>query len=84
MTKIAKPKGSVATAAVTMPTKPQQVVDMLRRENGTTLEEMSARANWLPHSTRAFMTGLKKKGYVIESEKRDGVRRYRIISPVAV
>ena len=61
-----------------MPTKHQQVVDLLSRENGATLEEMSALANWLTHSTRAFLTGLKKRGYEVDSNKFDGVRHYRI------
>ena len=62
----------------TLPTKHQQVVDLLSRENGATLEEMSALANWLIHSTRAFLTGLKKRGYDVDSSKVDGVRHYRI------
>lgn len=39
--------------------------------------KMSILANWLPHSTRAFLTGLKKKGYIIASDRIDSVRRYR-------
>ena len=60
--------------------KSQLVIDALNREGGATLEEMSAIAGWLPHSTRSFMTGLKKKGHVIESDKVDDVRHYRIVS----
>jgi DNA-binding IclR family transcriptional regulator len=59
-------------------TNNQQVIDLLSREGGATLDEMSTLASWQPHSTRSFMTGLKKKGYIIESDKTDGVRRYRI------
>lgn len=62
-------------------TKHSQVIALLQQKQGTTLEEMSALTNWLPHSTRAFMAGLRKKGHVIESEKIEGVRRYRITSP---
>lgn len=61
-------------------TKNQQVIDLLTHEGGATLDEMSTLAGWLPHSTRSFMTGLKKKGHVIESDKVEGVRRYRITS----
>lgn len=60
-------------------TKNQQVIELLSREGGATLEELSTLANWQPHSTRSFMTGLKKKGHVIESAKIDGVRRYHIV-----
>ena len=72
---------SIALTAATIPppTKHSQVVDFLSHKHGASLSEMSALTNWLPHSTRAFMTGLKKKGYLIESDKVDGVRQYRII-----
>lgn len=60
-----------------IPTKQQQVIDLLCRNGGAMLEEMATLGTWLPHTTRAFITGLKKKGYAITSEKVDGVRRYR-------
>lgn len=63
-----------------IPTKHQQIIDLLSREGGATLEAMSTKIGWLPHSTRAFMTGLKKKGYIIDSNKVEDVRRYRIIT----
>jgi hypothetical protein len=66
--------------ANSLPTKNQQVVNLLQRDSGATLDDMAALANWLPHSTRAFMTGLRKKGRVIDSTKTDGIRRYRIVS----
>lgn len=79
MTKIpeAKPTAEPVQSAPT--TKNQQVINLLSREGGATLEEMSKFAGWQPHSTRSFMTGLKKKGHAIDSAKVDGVRRYRIV-----
>jgi Protein of unknown function (DUF3489) len=77
-------KTDTATPATTqsnapaMPTKHLQVVELLSRDDGASLEEMSILANWLTHSTRAFLTGLKKKGYKVSSVKADGVRRYKI------
>ena len=65
---------------ITVPSKPQQILDLLNRDCGATLAELATFANWLPHSTRAYLTGLKKKGHVIDSDKVDGVRRYRISS----
>ena len=64
-------------------TKASQVIELLKRGDGASLEEMSTLANWLLHSTRAFLSGLKKKGYDINSDKVDGVRRYRIAPPVS-
>jgi predicted transcriptional regulator len=77
MTKTKKPEDIKATA---IPAKHQQVINLLKRKGGATIEELSTLANWLPHSARAYITGLKKKGHVVESDKVDGVRRYRITS----
>lgn len=77
-TSTSKTNTSGAIAPKAIPTKHSQVIDLLTRDGGATLEAMSTKVGWLPHSTRAFMTGLKKKGYVIESEKVEGVRHYRI------
>lgn len=80
MTKTQKSKPTAAPAKQLPPTKNKQVIDLLLSEGGATLEDMSTLASWQPHSTRSLMTGMKKKGHVIESYKIDGVRRYRIIS----
>ncbi|MFM6831469.1 MAG: DUF3489 domain-containing protein [Novosphingobium sp.] len=58
--------------------KTDHVLDLLRRPDGATLEQLVAATGWLPHTTRAAMTGLKKKGHPLVSEKTDGIRRYRI------
>jgi len=79
MPKTSAAKPTAQSAKPEPKTKNQQVIDLLSSEGGATLEEMSTLASWLPHSTRSFMTGLKKKGHVIESDKIDGVRRYRIV-----
>ena len=80
MTKTSAPKPTAPPTKPEPKTKNQQVIDLLSTDGGVTLEEMSALAGWLPHSTRSFMIGLKKKGHVIESDKIDGVRRYRMVS----
>lgn len=69
---------AINAETLTQPTKHQRIVDLLSREGGATLEEMSTLANWLTHSTRAFLTGLKKRGYEVDSDKVVGVRSYRI------
>ncbi len=80
MTKTSAAKPTLQSAKTELKTKSQQVIDLLSRKGGVTLDEMSALASWQPHSTRSFMTGLKKMGHAIESDKIDGVRRYRIVS----
>lgn len=63
------------------PTKQQQLAALVVRDEGATLDQMIAATGWLPHTTRAALTGLKKKGYVISSDKVDGVRTYRALAP---
>lgn len=46
--------------------------------DNVTMEELIAAMGWLPHTTRAALTGLKKKGHLVTSGKLDGIRRYRI------
>jgi hypothetical protein len=60
--------------------KTAQVVAMLQRNNGATLEEIMERMGWLRHTVRGFMAGaMKKAGYAVESFKSDkGERTYRI------
>ena len=62
--------------------KPQSkaalVLDLLRRDCGATLEQLVAATGWLPHTTRAALTGIKKKGHSLRSDKVDGVRTYRV------
>ena len=60
-------------------TKATLVLDLLRREQGATLPEMVDATGWLPHTTRAAITGLRKKGHVIEKSKRDDVTCYRVV-----
>lgn len=58
--------------------KSAAVITLLERENGATLAELIAATGWLPHTTRAALTGLRKKGHVIERSKRGEETCYRI------
>ena len=60
------------------------VLDLLRRDDGATLEQLVAATGWLPHTTRAALTGIKKKGHSLRSDKVDGVRTYRVDSAGAL
>ncbi|MGN6288832.1 MAG: DUF3489 domain-containing protein [Sphingopyxis terrae] len=44
---------------------------LLTREGGASLEDLTAATGWQPHSCRAFLTGLRKKGWAIERKKRE-------------
>jgi hypothetical protein len=59
-------------------TKSAMLMDLLRRDQGATLPDLIAATGWLPHTTRAALTGLRKKGHAIAKAKRDGLTCYEI------
>ena len=69
------------TTATKKPTKRDQLTGVLLRDEGATINDMTAATGWLPHTVRAAMTGLKKLGYTIDSDKIDGLRTYRAVEP---
>lgn len=71
----------LSTSAPKRPSKQQLLADLLVRDSGATLDQMIAATGWLPHTTRAALTGLKKKGYALSSDKVEGVRTYRAVAP---
>jgi hypothetical protein len=62
--------------------KTSQVIAMLKREGGTTLEEIMTAMGWQKHTTRAMLSAggslVKKHGLVIVSEKVGEKRVYSI------
>jgi len=76
--------GIVATEPVaTMPaekraTKQSLVLGLLHRDGGASLAELIKATGWLPHTARAALTGLRKKGHAIERASIDGTTRYKI------
>jgi hypothetical protein len=61
-------------------TKSASVIALLQRAEGATLPELIAATGWLPHTTRAALTGLRKKGHVVERSKRGDATCYRIVA----
>jgi len=57
-----------------------QVIALLTRTEGATLDELVRMTGWLPHTTRAALTGLRKKGHGIAREKRGDMTCYRIVA----
>ena len=63
-------------------TKQALIAGLLEREQGATLDELIAATGWLPHTTRAALTGLRRKGCTLEkSSREDGKTAYRIVPP---
>ena len=59
-------------------TKQALLLAMLERKEGATLDQLVEATGWLPHTTRAALTGLRKKGHVITRSKVEGGSCYRI------
>lgn len=69
------------TTAVSLPragSKIEMVIGLLRRDEGAPLAAIVEATGWLPHTTRAALTGLRKKGHAITKSSRDGVTVYQI------
>ena len=60
-------------------TKSQIVQRLLARPNGASLESLCSQTGWLPQSVRAFLSGLRKAGAVVERDGRGPNAKYRMI-----
>ena len=61
------------------PTKTDAVIRLLRRSSGATNAQIQKVTGWKPHSVRAALTGLRKKGHDVQRDKNArGVTVYRI------
>ena len=67
-----------ATNAKRTVSKQAMLIKMLSGKDGATLDAMIAATGWLPHTTRAMLTGLRKKGFTLERVREEGVTTYRI------
>ncbi len=67
----------LSPATTATPSKITWVIVLLQRSDGASLAELTEHTGWLPHTVRAALTGLKKKGYSIDSDKVGDVRTYR-------
>lgn len=64
-------------------TKASLVEGMLLRGAGASIADLGEATGWQPHTCRAFLTGLRKKGRRLERARRaDGVTIYRL-APIA-
>jgi hypothetical protein len=61
--------------------KKAKMIAMLSRKSGADVPNLSSTLGWLPHTTRAALSGLRKAGYEITSIKAGNGKpmRYQII-----
>jgi Protein of unknown function (DUF3489) len=62
----AQPELRSTDGALRPGSKQALVIEMLSREDGASLDALVKVTGWLPHTTRAALTGLRKKGYALE------------------
>jgi hypothetical protein len=63
-------------------TKQARLVDFLSRPWGASIADLGRLLGWQPHTVRAALTGLRKKGYQVTGAKNDdGVTVYRATPP---
>lgn len=97
MTKTTNPKRENATksatarapkqvSAVAKVTKKARLIALLSRKGGADVPSLSNALGWLPHTTRAALTGLRKSGYEITSVKPGNGKpsRYQIVGLTGV
>jgi hypothetical protein len=56
------------------------IITMLQKAKGASLEALIEATGWLPHTTRAALTGLRKRGFTIERTKDGTGSIYRILA----
>ncbi|MBK9010169.1 DUF3489 domain-containing protein [Novosphingobium sp.] len=84
MAREAKSEVPSAPSAAKPQSKGALVEDLLQQSGGAAIEDLCLATGWLPHTCRAFLTGLRKKGRPLERSKReDGVTIYRIAATQA-
>lgn len=60
-------------------TKRALLIDLLSTPKGARIADLQKATDWLPHTVRAALTGLRKRGHVIERRKDDnGISLYSI------
>lgn len=67
-----------AEPASPVKSKRATIIRMLSAKEGASLDALVSATGWLPHTTRAVLTGLRKKGFVIERVRNENVSTWRI------
>lgn len=68
-----------ASGAMPSASKQSKVLALLQRQQGASVTELQEATGWLPHTTRAALTGMRKRGTELVKRKVDGVTRYKAV-----
>ena len=60
--------------------KATELISLMQQERGATIIELMNAAGWQRHSTRSFITSLRKKGHLLQRTRRDGQPCYAIVT----
>ena len=65
--------------------KLDRIVGMLSSDEGATINDLTKATNWLSHTARAALTGLRKRGYEVRLDRGDRKNPsiYRIAPPLS-
>ncbi len=74
-------QASTRSAKRSPKTKKAQILALLRRKRGASMRDLKVRTGWQAHSVRAALTGLRKRGAIIERHSEASGSRYRIATP---
>jgi hypothetical protein len=76
------PRATPFTPGVKPGTKQARLVDYLSRPWGASIADLGRLLGWQPHTVRAALTGLRKKGYQVTAAKNEsGTTVYRATPP---
>jgi hypothetical protein len=83
-------RSKVSAMAPREGTKMAAIVGLLERDHGATLPELIRATDWLPHTVRAALTGLRKRGFVVTLDRTSkergsayAIARDQIVSEIA-
>jgi hypothetical protein len=79
------PSSTPAPVTVTMPAQPHhpggklgQVLSAVSDSSDATLAELVGMTGWQAHTARAALTGLRRRGFIVQLSERQGRKAYRL------
>ena len=75
-----KPKTEAAKVARTKPTRREQLTKLLNRKSGASITQIQKAFGWQPHTARAAISTLRKRGTLIERTDTDKGAVYRAVT----